>query len=366
MTLPNNCSMVRGRFCYLCGKVTEELVDNRCRECYLGGGRFLTLPERIEAQVCRNCHTYLKGGRWLPMGEGLEAVIKNAALDVVKENLRLEKVEAPEVRISVEEPKESSPTVYLVPCTVEVGGRVAGLEYSARQEAVVRVVLDLCQDCSRASGKYYEAILQVRGEGALGREERDKIHALVEEFMAQYARTDRKAFVSKFEALKEGFDFYMGSIQVARKVASALQERFGGAVGESPKLTGKDGHGKDVYRVAIVLRLPRFRKGDILGLGGEVYQLLGLTTGKATLFDLGARKRATMPVKGLREAEILGREDDIRRAMISEVAPERVQVMGLESLETIYFEGRFPVKVRDEVRIFRGAKDYLLRLEGEE
>ena len=194
----------QGRFCYLCGKVTEELVENRCRECYLGGGRFLTLPERIEAQVCRNCHTYLKGGRWLPMVEGLEAVIKNAALDVVKENLRLEKVEAPEVRISVEEPKESSPTVYLVPCTVEVGGRVAGLEYSARQEAVVRVVLDLCQDCSRASGKYYEAILQVRGEGALGREERDKIHALVEEFMAQYARTDRKAFVSKFEALKEG------------------------------------------------------------------------------------------------------------------------------------------------------------------
>ncbi|MBI4343964.1 MAG: hypothetical protein HY555_00075 [Euryarchaeota archaeon] len=358
--------MVRGRFCYLCGKVTEELVENRCRECYLRGGRFLTLPERLEARVCRNCHTYLKGGRWLPIGEGLEEVIKNAALDTVKESIRLEKVEAPEVRVSVEGPKESSPTVYLVPCAVEVEGRVAGFGYSARQEAAVRVVLDLCQDCSRASGKYYEAILQVRGEGALGQEERDRVYALVGELMAQYARTDRKAFVSKFEDLKGGFDFYMGSVQVARKVASALQERFGGAVGESPKLTGKDGHGKDVYRVAIVLRLPRFRTGDILGLGGEVYQLLGLTTGKATLFDLGARKRATMPAKGLREAEILGREEDIRKAMISEATTGRIQVMDLESLETIYFEGRFPVKIRDEVRIFRGAKDYILRLEGEE
>ena len=106
--------------------------------------------------------------------------------------------------------------------------------------------------------------------------------------------------------------------------------------------------------MAIVLRLPRFRKGDILGLGGEVYQLLGLTTGKATLFDLGARKRATMPVKGLREAEILGREEDTRKAMISEVTTGRIQVMDLESLETVYLEGRFPVKVRDEVRIFRG------------
>ena len=330
----------QGRFCYLCGKVTEELVENRCRECYLGGGRFLTLPERIEAQVCRNCHTYLKGGRWLPMVEGLEAVIKNAALDVVKENLRLEKVEAPEVRISVEEPKESSPTVYLVPCTVEVGGRVAGLEYSARQEAVVRVVLDLCQDCSRASGKYYEAILQVRGEGALGREERDKIHALVEEFMAQYARTDRKAFVSKFEALKEG-STSIGSYRW-QEGGIGPQERFGGAVGESPKLTGKDGNGKDVYRVAIVLRLPRFGRVLSWGWAGGL-QLLGLTTGEPRSSTWGQEgDDAGEP----QEAEILGRGGGYKKAMISEVTTGRIQVMDLEAWGGLP-RGRFPVKVRD-------------------
>ncbi len=246
-------------FCSVCGKTSEVLIESKCRDCFLREKEFFRLPESLEVKICKNCLSYFKKSRWSFVGNDLEEVLREASFSAIKDSVEPKDAS---IKVSLQDIKKSSETVYLVSCSVEIEGKIFGVEYGAEKNVEVRARLELCDNCSRQAGGYYESILQVRSEDALSTAERKEIESLVNKSISSLAQKDGKAFLSDFKAMKEGMDFYIGSTKVARKLAEVLREKFGGKISESPKLFGRSKSGKDLYRVTIALRLPKFREQE--------------------------------------------------------------------------------------------------------
>jgi len=242
----------------VCGKTSEVLIESKCRNCFFKEKELFRLPELLEVKICKNCLSYFKKNRWSYVSGDLEEVLQEASFSAIENSMKLGLKDA-SAKISLQDIKKSSETVYLVSCSVNVEGKIFGAEYRSEKNVEVRARLELCDNCSRQVGGYYESILQIRSEGALGGAERKEIESLVNTAISSLAQKDRKAFLSDFKTMEEGMDFYVGSTKVARKLAEMLREKFGGKISESPKLFGRSKSGKDLYRVTIALRLPKRR-----------------------------------------------------------------------------------------------------------
>ncbi|MCX8194777.1 MAG: 60S ribosomal export protein NMD3 [Candidatus Micrarchaeota archaeon] len=97
-----------------------------------------------------------------------------------------------------------------------------------------------CNVCSRAASQYFEAIIQLRGNGRKAQ----KMAGLLA------ARIERKSFVPKIERLKEGIDIYCGS----RSEAIAALNSFGLGFVRTEKLAGQR-EGRRLYRTTLLVRL---------------------------------------------------------------------------------------------------------------
>ncbi len=243
------------RFCSVCGEVTDELIENKCRRCYASEKRLIKIAPRLETKACRHCRRYLRNGKWT-VAKDEKSMLEEAARASLEGSIRVE-MKAPSLDIQVREPVRTSASVYSIPITVTARGRIQGLEIEASESAEVRLSYGICDECSRLRGGYYEAIVQLRGPAPLGEAEREKFDRFVSERVAKSG--DRRAFIARIEDLHEGLDFYLGSAKLARKVARALRGKYGGTITESAKLFGKK-EGKELYRVTIAVRLPKMEK----------------------------------------------------------------------------------------------------------
>ena len=101
------------------------------------------------------------------------------------------------------------------------------------------IIKVICQQCSRQSSGYFEAIIQLRGK-------QSSIKRYVRLFKKILAKT---TFLSKEEEKKEGTDLYVGS---SREVVALLSE-LGMRAQISRKLSGQR-EGKRLYRTTFLLR----------------------------------------------------------------------------------------------------------------
>jgi NMD protein affecting ribosome stability and mRNA decay len=140
----------------------------------------------------------------------------------------------------------------------EVHLRFRGTERVEGVRLVVKVEYRTCPTCSRRSGRYYTARIQLRGttdgphESAADRRAR---LARVWDNVVMEMRPAWRESLSWREALPEGWDFFLTETTAARALARFLKHRLGADLKESATLWGrKDGH--DVYRVTLRLRVP--------------------------------------------------------------------------------------------------------------
>jgi len=78
--------------------------------------------------------------------------------------------------------------------------------------------------------------------------------------------------VAKTAELKGGLDFYLADNDFAKKLGKKLREKFGGETKVTASLWGRK-EGKEVYRVTVLFRGLRFKKGDIVVYEGEDYEV---------------------------------------------------------------------------------------------
>jgi nonsense-mediated mRNA decay protein 3 len=239
-----------GEFCVVCGATDRPLTDGVCAECAAGRVSLLEAPERAVVVICPHCGARRTGATWERAG--------SSPLLTAEDLLPLLRIH-PEVgvrRIRWEEVSATG-TVRQLVGTADV--RFRGLERSAEVRLSVRTEHQTCPECSRKSGRYYTAVLQLRGGLERTNEKSPALHARLDrawsELLAE-SRSDWRKAVSWTEELPEGYDVFFTQTLAARAVAKLAKQRYGVKVKESATLFGRK-DGQDVYRVTLCLRFPR-------------------------------------------------------------------------------------------------------------
>lgn len=118
---------------------------------------------------------------------------------------------------------------------------------------------------SEKHSEYFEGILQLRNDN------QDIIDTLAKEI------EKRNINIAKIKKQKNGVDIYVSSQRVLRSLGLKLQAQYGGQLKVSRKLhTRNRMRSREVYRVNVLLRLPDFKKGDVIDFKGEPHEVLGM------------------------------------------------------------------------------------------
>lgn len=242
--------MVDREFCVVCGRTGRPLVDGVCGECAADRTTLVSVPAHVEVVLCPTCGARLRGRQWERAG---------ASSLLTAEDLAPFLVFHPEVglrSVRWEELRSTATTRDLVG-TAKV--RFREIEREVQLPLSVRTIHRTCIECSRRSGRYYTAILQLRGSGdsreERARELRARLAGVWEELVRE-ARPEWRRACSWREELPEGWDCYFSETLAARAVARLARQKFGAKVTESASLYGRK-DGQDLYRVTFCLRFPR-------------------------------------------------------------------------------------------------------------
>ncbi|MCI4357802.1 MAG: 60S ribosomal export protein NMD3 [Thermoplasmata archaeon] len=237
-------------FCVVCGRTDVSTEAGVCADCYAGRQALVKVPERPKVVLCPTCGARMLGAHW--EGRGRSPTLLGA------EDLYAFLNPDPEVAIRTVEWTEDSrhPLLREVEGTVHL--RFRGTERTQRVAMTVKIEHRTCEDCSRRSGHYFTATIQLRGmEDRL----REKSPQLRERLMRAWesalpeARPEWQRALSWFEERPEGYDFYLTDTLSARSLARLMKSRLSARLKESATLWGRK-NGQDVYRVTLCLRVP--------------------------------------------------------------------------------------------------------------
>ncbi|MBW2984519.1 hypothetical protein KY361_05360 [Candidatus Woesearchaeota archaeon] len=114
--------------------------------------------------------------------------------------------------------------------------------------------------------QYYEGILQLRNP-----------NGLVMDFINKQMENKEGVFISKRVKVINGVDLYFSSQRFLQNLGRKLQKTFGGELKISTKLhTVHRLTSKRIYRVNVLFRLPTVKKGDIVRIRGEDFEIIGM------------------------------------------------------------------------------------------
>lgn len=250
----------------LCGRTGLPLVDGVCADCAASRRTLVAVAPHVTVVLCPSCGAREVGKHWERFGSsallGSEDLVRFLLPDT-------------EVAIRRVEWRETGANPLLKEIHGDVHVRFRGLERVVPVDLTVRLVHRTCPECSRRSGHFYTALLQLRGpsEGSHRKaaELRTRL-AQVWEATIPSARADWRGHLSWTERRPEGWDHYFTETLAARGVARLLKDRFGAEVKESASLYGRKG-GQDLYRVTFAVRCPDHLSGDYYVEKGRLYRL---------------------------------------------------------------------------------------------
>ncbi len=243
--------MVEAEFCVVCGATGRPLVDGICPPCAAERTSLVRIPQRVDVTLCPTCGARKTGQSWGRAG---------ASTLLTSEDLLPFLEFHPEVglrRVAWEEVSHT-PTVREYLGHARVGFR--GVERTVDLPFSVRIEYRTCPECSRRSGRYFTAIVQLRGPGnERPAEKPSALRARLDrewERIWREARPDWRRALSWREERPEGWNCFFSDTLAARGVARLAKQRYGASLKESASLFGRK-DGRDVYRVTFCLRFPR-------------------------------------------------------------------------------------------------------------
>lgn len=333
--------------CPLCGREVAELVSGLCSRCVSERKPFLDAPEVIDVTRCAHCEKLDRGGTFVPAPSDRDEVVRMAIPHAVDVDPTLSESQL-DVDIDWEDERNAV-------ATLRLSASFMGHPVERSGESRIRLKQTACPDCSRRYGGYFEAILQVRSDDErVLRIEGDRLLERIEAAFERYREEQRGgAYASKSERVRGGFDFYMGSQEVARLVARELADRYGAEYAESSKLVGKR-DGRDLLRFTLLVRLPPYMPGDFILYDGRAYKVLHHEKRLISLWDLERGTRVQKDPKRAKQLKVIGFASDERDAVVVSYRESSLQLLDPVTLKTIDLtvEGD-GFASRETVRVFR-------------
>ncbi len=244
------------RFCYRCGSLEGEqnpLIGGLCRKC-LEKQKLVELGD-LNLTMCRKCGAIRVKGGWMELD--FESGVRETIMDKIKV-ARLEGESLTFVPLS--QSGGSSVNVEIKGNTNKANVTVTVyLKLSPEQgEPILQTVhprlkieKQVCPICRLKDSGYYEAILQVRG---VPEDEEERVMRILEEETWVAQTEDRRSFITRVQETRSGFDLYVSSLGLARRLARALKKIYDVHIQESSKLVGVR-NGRRRYRTSVLVRL---------------------------------------------------------------------------------------------------------------
>ena len=235
---------MKGRFCPKCGAADKPFYKGFCVDCYVKDHPELLHVENIVLKQCPKCLRVFSKGDWTSgRTESIEGIITSKVKTLLKSPTITAKLIGGNQKREVYE--------------VTVTGKLGGESVTLAQTVEVLYQKETCDVCSRKSGNYYEALVQLRPRGK--EVDLDRMKSALN-FLRNEARAivkkDRNAEIFRYELAKNGLDIYFGSLRVAKIALQHLQATYHPKVKDSYTLTGVDhASGKKRYRVTFSVRL---------------------------------------------------------------------------------------------------------------
>jgi nonsense-mediated mRNA decay protein 3 len=276
------------KFCPQCGKTTDELFESVCKDCFTAG-IVLIDPEQmgVTLSVCKNCGCYFRGKE--------RTSIEDAVVNSVWKELKRRYGGGVEIEWLKREIETDGDRASI---TLTVRTAIKGVEIEETGEIEVNFKHGICERCNRIAGGYYAGIVQIRADDRFPTDDELAIAEKV-----AYSVLEDPDFISKECELKEGLDIYVSSMECGRRISRGIVEQLGGSFSESSKLYGRK-DGRNIYRVSFSVRLPGFKVGTVLRIGGNVISVVRVIKGKGIeCMDVNShekvflRKKATKKLK---------------------------------------------------------------------
>lgn len=305
-------------FCVECGITTNQTVNGLCMPCFLKDRTLVSLPDHVDLFTCTSCGQFLRRGEYESMApEKAISMAARNALTCIKEG------KVTKTTTSIESRDD-----YNYAVTVSCKVAISDFEADAAASTIVRVKNTVCKICSRRTGNYYEAILQVRtSEKVLSPKLQDEVLKKVEDFVDDAATTNPNAFITKMEIVPGGVDVYLSMIALGRELTKTLGDLYCAQVDESNKLVGQTRDGIDMYRVSYLVRLPEFHIGDIVRYGKKYYLLTRVANTGGKIRSLNNFADMTVRRANMPELKVYAKSSELETADVISISHGEVQIM---------------------------------------
>ena len=337
-------------FCPECGATDKQMIGDICIDCFLKNYHMIDLPERIEVQICSHCNSKLKEGKWIESNIPEEEIIYRALEANISVN---EEVEEEIIDLEIEQMKGT-----IAECIVNIVGQVHGKIIEETHDVTVKILKTVCPVCSKIQSGYYEAVIQFRAKNRnITKEEYEIAYSTVKKTLDKQYKKDRLAYCPQIAKLKEGYDYYIGSLKSGRKVADALKEEFGGVIQESPRLISEDkSTGKGLYRIWISVRIPEFLKNDFIKYHDKIIQVTDIDKNRVQGTDLKTSNKTTILWKDYEDIELIKKEEDIETTSIISKSPQIIQILDPTDYSAVDLDMKeefSTFQIGDEVKVIK-------------
>ncbi len=112
---------------------------------------------------------------------------------------------------------------------------------------------------------YFQGILQLRD-----------INEEILSFVYNQIKKRGNVAVTRTVKYSNGIDLYITSQKYIRILGKKLKESFGGELKISSKLHTRNKQGKDLYRVNVLFKPPKYKRGDIVLIRGDKIKLISI------------------------------------------------------------------------------------------
>ncbi len=312
-------------FCVECGKDTDKTVDGACVECFIKDKPLIKFPHHVDLQVCTNCEEFSLNKAWVE--KEVTDAVEEAALakiSVIKEAMIL----SVGTKITRQDQK-----TYKVEADADL--EIRGTDVRAEASTLVRLKNTVCKRCSRQLGNYYEAILQIRSDGALEDSLRDEVVRRVRNDVEGQSKSDRRLFITSVSEVTGGIDIKLSSIALGKNISRDLADRYGAETKESFSLVGQAADGTETHRVTFLVRLPEHRVGDAITFDGKLYKLTYISKNGAKMMALEGFKMIFVPRADMVRARVFKKRAEMGTATVVFSKDGEAEILHPVTYETI-------------------------------
>jgi nonsense-mediated mRNA decay protein 3 len=314
-------------------------LDGLCQTCYDKDHPLIEFSSPLPLEICKRCSSVKIAGDWKTIRAKSDEDEREKQV-----GLLLDKEIKPLVKggsLTLEEEKRLDRVLHL---RVHASGRSDPSldEHHEEYPLEIRFTNSICETCSRISGGYYEAILQIRAEDRpVTKEEEKAITRLARERTVSAYGKDPLAFILDIMEDKFGFDIYFGSDHLCKRISEELELLYLAERKDNYKLVSQERGGKGKYRTTTLLRLPRYTIGDFVEVSGNLCQVLNIGKGGLSCYDLEKKQRITISKKSARWRSVAFLAEKTAQkpfSVVSNVYGQPIQLMDSVSYEILELE----------------------------